>query len=274
MGILRHDLRSATILVRLAAAITLGVAATLTAPGALFAEPQADDDPPAEEAVAVDPAEGDEPAAQPLDGADEPAPEPADPGATLVRGLSWDAVAGGVPKSGAIAEVRVGFPGLLTAAYHYTVQPGFSMGGLVGFDYAYYVPKAAWTSSLILAVPLRYTLLRGETMSAAVRADPGVRLVLDDVFAFGLLANVEAVIAWTIENRFVVGAALDVPLGFMIPERGTVNLTVPLLVGAVAEMHLSPPLAITFEVKMGPSFNTSGGTQFAMQILAGAAYRL
>ncbi|MEQ8984105.1 MAG: hypothetical protein RL846_39530, partial [Deltaproteobacteria bacterium] len=67
----------------------------------------------------------------PLAGADAPAPDPGASTTTLVRGLSWDMRGGQVPKSGALAEVQLGFPGLLTAAYHYALQPGFSVGGLV-----------------------------------------------------------------------------------------------------------------------------------------------
>lgn len=210
----------------------------------------------------------------PLAGADAPAPDPGASTTTLVRGLSWDMRGGQVPKSGALAEVQLGFPGLLTAAYHYALQPGFSVGGLVSLDYAYYVPSAAWTTSLILAAPVRYALLTSDTMNAAIRADPGIRLVLDEPFTFGILANVEGVIGWTIYNRFVVGLGVDVPLALMIPTRGTVNLSVPVLFGPVAEMHLSPPLAVTLDAKIGPSFNTSGGTQLGLQLLVGAAYRL
>lgn len=205
---------------------------------------------------------------------DAPAEEPVVPTSTLVRGLSWDMMGGGVPAAGALAEVQFGFSSLVRAGYHYTLRPGFSVGGLVAFDYAYYRPAAVWTSSLVLAAPVRYTLFRKETVSAAIRAEPGVRLVFEDIFAFGLLANVSGVFAWTLQNRFIVGAIVDIPLAFTIPEQGTVDLAIPLLFGAVAEFHLSPPLAVTFEAKVGPAISTAGETRFGMELVAGAAYRL
>lgn len=252
-------------------ALVLGLALALPWPASAWAGPQETAEEPPTDAPPPPPPPA---TADPLEGADAPAPSPTDDAGPLVRGLSWDMRGGRIPKSGAIAEVQLGFPGILTAAYHYTLQPGFSIGGLASLDYAYFVPDAVWTTSLIFAAPVRYALVTSDSMTAAIRADPGIRLVLDGVFQFGILAHVEGVITWTLYNRFVVGFGVDVPLGLMIPERGTVNLSVPVLFGPVAEMHLSPPLAVTLDAKVGPSFNTAGGTFFGMQLLVGAAYRL
>ena len=50
-------------------------------------------------------------------------------------------------------------------------------------------------------------------------------------------------------------------------------LAMPILIGPVAEFHVTPPLAITLDAKFGPGFNTNDKIRFAMKIHAGAAYR-
>ena len=202
----------------------------------------------------------------------------------LVRGLSWDIMAAGIPSSGAIGQVELGFTGLPRIAYHYTLEPGMSLGGMVGFDYGLYVPKNVFGPNIFLAVPIRYRLYKDETMSFAVRADPGLRFGFNPGF-FGIQAALQAILGFPIENRFVIGAALELPITFGIytqksrrtraggDDVESAFLLMPLLLGPVAEFHVTPPLAITLDAKFGPSFDTQRKIRFAMKIHAGAALR-
>ena len=190
-----------------------------------------------------------------------------------VRGLSWDVLAGGVPSSGGLLHFDLGFSALPRATYHYTLLPGFSLGGLVALDYARWAPDTAFTSSLVVAGALRYSLFRSETWSIGLRGDPGVRIGFDDPFLFGILLNVQMHVGYSVEPRVIVGGGIDVPMEIGIPDQGSAFFSAPLLVGGFVEWHVTPVLALTADLKFGPHLNTTG-TIFGMRVLAGMAVRL
>jgi len=198
----------------------------------------------------------------------------------IVRGLSWDIMAGGIPASGSIGHAEVGFSGLPRVSYHYTLVPEMSLGGLVAFDYGTWVPKGVFRPSIVLAVPVRYSLYRDESMSIALRADPGLVFGFEpSLFAFQL--PISGVIGWQVEDRFVIGGGLDFPIligsqnGFD-PDLGTDGgfvLAMPILIGPIAEFHVTPTFAITLDAKFGPAFQTEVKPLFALKLHAGAALR-
>lgn len=204
------------------------------------------------------------------------------PGEPIVRGLSWDVMAGRIPRSGAIGQAELGFSGLPRVAYHHTIGEGMSVGGLIGFDYGLSVPNNVFLPSLVVGVPIRYALFQDETMTVAVRAEPGLLFGFNPGI-FGIQAVVGGVIGFEVENRFVVGAGIDFPITFGIhtgdrlredvTDRDRVFLQMPILIGPVAEFHVTPPLAITLDAKFGPNFDTADKIRFAMKLLIGAALR-
>jgi hypothetical protein len=235
-----------------------------------------DKDPPADSTPDV-PSKTD---ADKKDQAPEPAPASSDEGDATVRGLSWDLLAGGVPSSGALIEGELGFSALPRVAYHYTLAPQLSVGGMVSFDYAYWVPNAAFTPALLLQVPVRYSLYRSATTSIGVRGDPGIAFSFSSdkrPFFFGVLLNASISAGFTLQNRFIVGGTLAIPIAYAIPTNGTTtDVIFPLLIGPFLEFHVTPPLALTFDLKMGPTFNSASaaGTLFGLAMMVGIAYRM
>jgi hypothetical protein len=195
-----------------------------------------------------------------------------------IHGLSWDLLAGGIPSSGSLVEGALGFSGLPRVAYHYTLDPSLSIGGMVSFDYAYFAPKFAFSPLLLLQVPVRYSLYRTPTLSIGVRGDPGLGFFFSGgplPASFALLFNVSGSIGYTVQNRFIVGGGIDVPIALIIPTAGgTTDLAFPILFGPLFEFHVTPPLALTFNLRFGPHINTAGSTLFGLQMMAGIAYRL
>lgn len=195
----------------------------------------------------------------------------------ITRGLSWDVLAGGVPNAGALAQLEIGFSGLPRASYHYTIGPGLSIGGMASFDYAYWAPKLAFAPSILLQAPVRYSVVRNETLSFGVRADPGIGFFLKGPnsgdTSFGLLLNVSASIGFTMQNRMIVGGGVDIPaaLGF---NGDRAYFRFPILIGPIFEFHATPPLALTVDFKIGPHIATSSDTIFGFRLMAGVAYRL
>lgn len=208
--------------------------------------------------------------------AEEAPPPVAAPASPTVRGLSWDVLGGGVPISGALVQAELGFSGLPSVAYHHSLRRGFSIGGLVGFDFAHFQPQNDFLEYLILAVPVRYTLVHDSDWSVGVRAQPGLQLGFDNGNSVGIAIGAAVNALYTIEHRFILGAGIEVPLLLEIPTGSgrSTRFVAPILAGPVAEFHLSPPLGLTLDAKFGPHFSTNAGTRFGLKLMLGAVYRI
>ena len=199
---------------------------------------------------------------------------PPPPTSLVVRGLSWDSTAGGIPNGGALIEAQIGFSGLPRVAYHYTLQRGFSVGGLVSLDLGWWSPTQAIRPGLVLGAPVRITLYRDAQWSVGFRGEPGFLFDLKDDLVLGLALPASLTAGLTLEERLIVGLSIDAPAVILIPTgSGPAALAFPILGGPTAELHLTPPFAITFEAKFGPWLSTSG-TNLGARVLLGAAYRL
>ena len=190
----------------------------------------------------------------------------------LVRGLSWDVLGGGVPNAGALAQGEIGFS-IIRGAYHHSLGNGFSVGGSLGIDYARWRPESSFRPALVLAVPLRLRLAHGSGWSAGLRAEPGLSFG-SRPFTFGVPLFVGASSLWTVESRFLLGLGVDIPAFFGIPKGSRVFLSLPVMLGPIAEFHLTPPLAVTLDAKAGFDFTTQGSPNAVLRILLGFAYRL
>lgn len=203
-------------------------------------------------------------------------PANAEPASPVVRGLSWDMLGGGVPQSGALLQVEAGFSALPRVSYHHTLRRGFSVGGQVGLDYGYFRPQKGFLERLVFAAPIRWTVHRDSQWSVGVHGAPGVALGLFDGFDFGLMANLGGAFAYTLENRIIVGGGVEIPMLLNIPtsDRRSVSWTVPILAGPLAEFHITPPLALTLDTKIGVLLDTAVGARFGLKLMVGAAYRM
>jgi len=206
----------------------------------------------------------------------EAPPATAEPASPVVRGLSWDMLGGGVPQSGALLQVEAGFSALPRVSYHHTLRRGFSIGGQVGLDYGYYRPQKGFLERVFFAAPIRWTVHRDSQWSVGFQAAPGVALGLFDGLDLGLMAALGGSFAYTLENRIIIGGGVELPMLLNIPtsDRRSVSWTVPILAGPLAEFHITPPLALTLDTKMGVLLDTAVGARFAFKLMVGAAYRM
>jgi hypothetical protein len=200
-------------------------------------------------------------------------------GSVSERGLSWDALFGGIPKSGNLVTAEIGFSQLPRVAYHHTLSNNLSIGGMFAFDYGYFAPDYSFNPALVFAAPIRWKVYEESKFNIGVRADPGISMDFDP-FIFGILLNIGASLGYQITDRVVLGGGIDLPMAIGIPTGdGDVNFSIPMLFGPMAEFHITPPLALTADFKMGPHISTSSGpfssgTVFGLRALFGVAYRL
>lgn len=215
--------------------------------------------------------------AQEADGAIvEPTEEPA----TVSRGLSWNLLGGGIPSGGSIIEAGLGFSGLPHIAYHYGTGNTFSIGGSFSFDYAYWAPDFAFTPGILLQAPMRISLSNSDSFTFGLRLDPGIGFVFPKGggFLLGILLNASANFGIPIQNRFILGGGVDIPMALFVGD--ATIFAIPLLFGPIFEFHVTPPLAITFDLKFGPHIDAGDAPSgagshvfFGMKIMAGIAYR-
>jgi len=183
---------------------------------------------------------------------------------------------GGVPTSGALIHAEAGFPGLPTVAYHHSLRRGFSVGGVIGLDYGHYRPSKGFFEALLVAAVARWTLHRDTEWSVGLKAQPGLVLGFYDGANVGIAATVAGQATYTLEHRLIVGGGVEVPLLLDIPTRRgrSTRFVVPILVGPVAEFHVTPPLGITVDAKTGVHLSTDDGARFGLKLMLGAVYRI
>ncbi|MEO1335327.1 MAG: hypothetical protein AAFV29_06770, partial [Myxococcota bacterium] len=96
-----------------------------------------------------------------------------------IRRLTWDILGGGIQEGVGVLQAELGFSALPRVAYHQSISSKMSLGGLVALDYARWAPDAAFTTSLVAAGTVRYSLLHNEEWTIGLRGEPGIRIGLD-----------------------------------------------------------------------------------------------
>lgn len=183
---------------------------------------------------------------------------------------TWDALFAGPPRGG-MFHGEIGFSALPKLAYHMGMSADLSIGASFAFDYGYFAPRLAFTPGILLQVPIRYRIHESGQLSFGLRADPGVGMFFGGNFVFGLLLNVGMNVGYAVNNQIIVGGGVDMPIAIRIADGGS-GLSWPLLFGPMFEMHVTPALALTADLKLGPWLDT-GGTTFGLKFLVGLAYR-
>lgn len=200
----------------------------------------------------------------------ELAPAPSQPG------MSWDLLGGGVPDEGVLASARIGFSRLGEIRLEVPVLRELLIGAWVGLDLGYWTPAGADADGgFVFGATARWSLLHDNEWSIGASVSPGGRLRFGSIGGGGVIVPVSAKALYAIDRRFLLGAAVDVPIRLSFPDRGPndVIFALPITVGLAAETHLSPSFALTAEIGIGPSLDTRG-VETAFRGVIGAGYRL
>ncbi len=197
---------------------------------------------------------------------------------------SWNLMAGAVGGEDFLLG-ELGFS-QVSASYNHSVGRKVTLGGMVGFDYSYWVPEDRpydLGAAFILGMPIRIGLHEESKFGFSMRIVPGLYLGFDqrnydDQFIPGISLDFGVSGGARLRHGFVVGGGVDIPLliGFPTEYGRDVFLAVPILIGPMAEWHFHPDLAVTADLKFGPHIMTDDfyGTRFGARFLVGLAYRL
>ncbi len=201
-----------------------------------------------------------------------PPPPPPPP----AEGQAWSMVGGrtlGFNKTA--VEGGMGFPGMHVSLMR-GVTDNVDIGGRVGFNYAVEGLLPLYISGVRGQFAVKVRLVNKDTVSLALRADPGI--------AFYFMRG-SAVVAMLLPIGFSLGiaasSAVTLSLSFDLPmwigfstTGGPAVLTAPVLSGAGVEYFVSSDLLVYLSVKMGPSFESrAGSATLTMEGKVGVAYR-
>ena len=179
---------------------------------------------------------------------------------------------GGVSEGPTLAG-QMGYPGLPRAALHQGLSDSLSIGGAFTFDLGYYTPEPGLRGGMLLSAPLRLRVAHSSNLSAGMVFEPGLGFFFEPGFNFAVLANVRGNLGWHIGSNMILGGGLDLPVAVAVDP---FIFFFPILFGPVYEIHPIDNLAVTAELKFGPSirvFNSFTDVSFGLKLAVGVAYR-
>jgi hypothetical protein len=124
-------------------------------------------------------------------------------------------------------------------------------------------------------VPLRATALRRDRMSVLLHIDPGVKVYTTSPdAAFGFQWPIGVTLGYTATPELNVAFGFELPMTlFVTPD---VSMVLGPMFGPAVEYHVPTDrrLAVGFNTRFGPMFDTSGGNRFGFITQVLLAYRL
>lgn len=195
------------------------------------------------------------------------------------RGQGWSVLGAGTVGDGALAiHGQAGFPG-----FNLDVLAGLGsrldLGGRIGFNYAF----EGWTTRIDTRPGLRFQALLHLAVLESRRVNLGVRFE-PGFFAYYTRNTTDAavtlpigvVVGLPVSSALNAALSLDVPF-FILWGNGRVGafggdgVYLPILFGGGLEYFIDRGLAVTLQVKMGPTLLDGGGANFTFQSLVGIA---
>jgi hypothetical protein len=177
-----------------------------------------------------------------------------------------------VGRGAAAIEAGAGWPGLHTGLA-YGVHSKVDLGLRFSFNWGVEGSVKSIHPGIKLQALLKGNLFDNGFLSFALKFEPGfLAYFFPGNSTWGFAFPLGAQLGLAVARAVVVGIHLEVPMFLTFGSGG--SLQVPLLVGGGVEYFFTSKFLANFILKMGPSFNTSGGGAiFVMEAKLGVAYR-
>ena len=160
---------------------------------------------------------------------------------------------------GTVLHGQVGFPGLSLALLT-SASEKLDVGGRVSFLYAYEgITRVPSTPGIKLQGVLRLQLLDRGKINFGLRFSPGIffySFPLPGWTETGLALPLDLALGIALAPPLMFNVGLDVPMFVAFGPVG--GLAVPVLIGGGLEYALDPQLAVTFNLRVGPSVPVTG----------------
>jgi hypothetical protein len=177
-----------------------------------------------------------------------------------------------VPSGVDVVDGEFGWPSA-TFGFTHGTSPTSDVG--VKFDLIYGFEDTSTSQFGIgFRVPLRFNLLRRDRISVLAHVDPGVKVYTTTPAAFGFQWPVGLTLGYAATPELNVGFGFELPMTLFVTPSPVTMLLGPMF-GPAVEYHVDRQLAVGFNTRFGPIFNTQGGGSqvgFITQMVL--AYRL
>lgn len=198
------------------------------------------------------------------------------------RGQGWSVLSGESVGQGSNTLVGdVGWPGLSVGLLHGATSR-FDIGGKLTFNYGREGIVTQVVPGLKLQAWMRLMLVESSKVNVGLTFSPGPFFYFFGGFTdVGLVLPLGLTIGIPVGSALMLNVGLDVPFYVTFGEGG--GPVVPLLVGGGLEYFIDRRLAVTFNVRMGPSLgaynydiygNYRGQAAFTLNALVGVAFQL
>lgn len=202
-----------------------------------------------------------------------------DEGVSYGRGQGWSVLSGQTVGQGGTALVgQVGWPGLSLGLLHGATSK-FDIGGKLSFNYGREGIVTSVVPGLKLQAWVRLMLLQSSRVNVGLSFAPGPFFYFYENFTdVGLALPIALTVGIPVGSALMLNVGLDIPFYVVFGAGG--GPVFPLLVGGGLEYFVDRNLAITFNVRMGPSigaygdFRGRGRARFTLEAMFGVAYRL
>ena len=195
------------------------------------------------------------------------------------RGQGWSVLSGQTVGQGAnVLDGRIGWPGVSLGLLHGATSR-FDIGGKFTFNYGREGIVTSVVPGIKLQAWMRLMLLQTSQVNVGLSFAPGPLFYFYENFTdVGLALPVALTLGLPVGSALMLNIGVDVPFYVIFGPGG--GPVFPLLVGGGLEYFVDRNLAVTFNVRMGPSIGAygnyygRGGARFTLDATFGVAYHL
>jgi hypothetical protein len=194
------------------------------------------------------------------------------------RGQGWSVLSGQTVGQGNVLTGQVGWPGVSLGLLHGATSR-FDIGGKFSFNYGREGIVTSTVPGIKFQAWLRLMLLQTSQLNVGLTFAPGPLFYFYDGYTdVGLALPLGLTLGLPVGSALMLNVGVDVPFYVLFGSGG--GPVFPLLVGGGLEYFVDRNLAVTFNVRMGPSIGAYGyyvrrnDARFTLDATIGVAYRL
>jgi hypothetical protein len=194
------------------------------------------------------------------------------------RGQGWSVLSGQTVGSGNVLTGQVGWPGISLGLLHGATNR-FDIGGKLSFNYGREGIVTSVVPGLKLQAWMRLMLLQSSGVNVGLSFAPGPFFYFyDNGTDVGLSLPIALTVGIPVGSALMLNVGMDIPFYVIFGAGG--GPVFPILFGGGLEYFVDRNLAVTFNVRMGPSifpydeFRYRGRARFTMEAMFGIAYHL
>lgn len=194
------------------------------------------------------------------------------------RGQGWSVLSGQTVGSGNVLTGQVGWPGISLGLLHGATNR-FDIGGKLSFNYGREGIVTSVVPGLKLQAWMRLMLLQSSGVNVGLSFAPGPFFYFyEDGTDVGLSLPIALTVGIPVGSALMLNVGMDIPFYVIFGAGG--GPVFPILFGGGLEYFVDRNLAVTFNVRMGPSifpsedFRFRGRARFTMEAMFGIAYHL